>query len=373
MSGAFQHRVNRLWDSGDQANMTVPAFFWEWLNFVSDNASFSFVSYGTGKSVSGVTPPASWISTFNPTTDANPYGDNSWFVFEATNADHELNGSGTDPWQAKIQLTTTTGFDDCNSADVDYNNETETWCVCIRCSAAAGWDDTAIDFTPSGGEDISNNVKMVAAQDTHYVLDIIADNDTVFWDGAAYTGSLSNAAARSRGGYIGLLTRRSSVISYPFIMTIGQLWDNTEVATSEGAINKCAHDDDCQWGKVTGTTSLTPGLFQWPTYSLWSDGSKIEGAQVHAHDCWHPSDMQKITTDPATGEIVIPSCLVAQWKEPNKYAIMGELRLIGTTGDDWTHGTVVGTDGDWRQFCYNSFTDTGMLMRWPVGVSASWS
>lgn len=373
MSGAFQHRVNRLWDVASQTDMTVPAFFWEWLKFVQDHTGLDFVGYGTGKVQSGTTPPAAWIDDFDPETDSNPYGDNSWFVFEAANADNLLDGGGLNPWQAKIQMTTTTGFDDCNVADTDHGQEGNTWCVCIRCSARAGWDGvTDLEFEPTGGEAISQNCRMMNGQNVNYILDIIGDDDTLFWDGACFSGDIANADARSRGGYIGMLVRRSSVIEYPFIMTIGRMHDGGQ-EIEDRAINRCSQDADSQWERVDGTTSLTPGFFRWPTYTLWVDKTKIEGSNIHAHDCWHVEDLYRMTPDPATGDIVIPACLVAQWLAPNKYAILGELRLIGATAYQYDLGVVVGTSADWRQFCYNATSDSGMLMMWPAGVPALWT
>lgn len=374
MSGTFTHRVNRLWDVLHQTDMSVPAFFWEWLKYVQDHAGLSFVNYGTGKVISGsTTPPAAWIDDFDPETDPNPYGDNSWFVFQADNADPLLDGGGGMPWQAKIQMTTTTGFDDCNVADVDHGEEGTTWCVCIRCSVGGGWDAvTDLEFEPVGGEDISQNHVMMTGQNVNYILDIIGDDDTIFWDGACFSGALSNADSRSRGGYLGMLIRRSDVITYPFLMTIGRMYDGGP-NTERNAINRCSQDDDSQWERVAGTTSLSPGFFRWPTYTLWKDKTKIEGANIHAHDCWHPDDLWRMTPDPATGDMVIPACLAAQYQNPNKYAILGELRLIGATAFEFDHGVVVGTDSNWRQFCYNATVDSGMLMQWPQGVTAIWT
>lgn len=378
MSGTFQHRVNRLW-SQEQANMSVPAFFWEWLKFVQDHPGLSFVGYGTGKSASGTTPPAAWIDDFDPTTDSNPYGDNSWFVFEASNADVLLNGGGGMPWQAKIQMTTSTGFDDCNVADINYGMETNTWTIGIRCSPGGDWDNvTDLDFEPVGGEEISTNFRLFEGQNINYILDIIGDDDTIFWDGAGFTGELANAASRSRGGYLGMLIRRSDVITYPFFMTLGSIEDSgTNVGESERAINERYNDDDAQWGPPSGTEYMSPGLVRWPSFSLWSDGTKIEGKikgdWPHAHDVWVTSDVAYITPDPVTSDIVVPSCIVAQWKAPVKYAIMGEYRLIGATAYEFGHGVVVGSNADWRQFCYNSMSRGGMLMMWPAGVAAIWS
>ena len=371
MSGTFQHRVNRLWDSGLQADMAVPAFFWEWLNFVNNHTGLAFVGYGTGKTQSGTTPPAGWFS-FDPAVDSNPYGDNSWFVFEAVNADNLLNGGGSNPWQAKIQMTTTTGFDDCNVADTDYGQEAQTWCVCCRCSAAAGWNGTSLDFAPTGGEDASNNARMMNGQSVNYILDIVGDDDTLFWDGACFSGAISNADARSRGGYLGMVNRQSSSIAYPFLSSIGRMHDGGQ-AIEDAAINRCNNDPDAQWIKPTGTTDLIPGYLRWPSYSLWSDGTKVEGSNIHAHDCWHPSDMVHMTPDPATGKEFIPACLVSQWEPPNKYAIMGEFRLIGSAGYNYDHGVVIGALGDWRQFCYNAVSDSGMFMKWPAGVVPVWT
>lgn len=373
MSGTFTHRVNRLWDATVKSDTSVAAFFWEWLKYVQDHIGLSFVGYGTGKTPSGTTPPASWIDNYDPEVDSIPYGDNSWFVFEADNADVLLNGGGSDPWQCKIQMTTTTGFDDCNVADEDYDQETQTWCVCFRASAASGWDNvTTLDFVPAGGEEVSNNVRAMNGQNVNFILDIVGDDDTLFWDGACFTGALDNADVRSRGGYLGMLVRRSSVIDYPFLMTIGRMHDGVAGA-NDAAINRCGNSANYQWAKVVGTTVLTPGYCRWPTYSLWKDKTKIEGNAVHAHDCWYGEDLYRITPDPATGDIVIPACLASQWLAPNKYAILGEFRLIGATAYEFDHGTVVGTNSDWRQFCYSAVTESGMLMKWPSGVSALWT
>lgn len=359
MSGLFTHRVNRYWDKS-QANISAAVFFWEWLNYIDDHVGMTWIAYGTGKTQTGTTPPAGWIS-WDPTVDAVPWGDNSWVVFEATNADPQLDGGGGMPWQMKLQVTHATGFDDCNVADTDYGLEAKTYIVGGRVCPVGGWDSTPLDFNPAGGEEASDNFYIYGytsggyGQNEYFNLEIVGDDDTIFWIGSAHDGS-TDQRTQSRGGYVGMIQRRSSSITYPFYYTAGHIADY-----ASGSINRKTSVTNANW--------LYGDDYHWPNYSLWKDKTKVSN---HSYDTWENSNFNKIQTHVESGNSVILSCGLAQWEAPQKYAIIGEFRLIGACGTDWGEHEVRGTDPQYMSFCYMPSPDVGMAMRWPVGEVPIW-
>lgn len=361
MSGTFTYRVNRYWDSS--TNSIAPAvFFWEWLHWINDHAGMVFKGYGTGKVASGITPPSAWLNWDPLVTPAPPMSDNSWFVWEASNADPLLNGAGSTPWQAKIQFTLATGFDDCNVADTDYTQETATYVVCLRVSPEAGWDNTvALDFAPIGGEDISDNFRIFEENlDGKFVLDFIGDDDTFWWVGACYDGLISEALARARGGHIGLLQQQSLAIENPFLLTAGRISD---ITTGGG------------YDAVFGSTAAHYYVFgdpyvsmRWPSFSLWHDGTKIES---HAHDSWDTTSRARLDRSEATNEVMVLGMLVGTDVESKK-VLIGEYRFMGATGFEFTQRTLTGDSSDWIQICYDVPNHPGVLMQWPPGVVPIW-
>lgn len=357
MSGTFQSRVNRLW-AKDQPNISAAVFFWEHLKFIDAHAGMSFVGYGTGKVQTGTTPPAAWLN-WNPLVDAVPWSDNSWFVYNADNADALLNGGGLNQWQVKVQVTLATGFDDCNVADVDYGQETQTYVCCLRCSINAGWNGTSLDFPA----DADLNRAAYQGQDELFNVDYCGDDDTIYWRGSAFDVG-DNKYNQSRGGYIGMLQRRSAVIDEPFFSMIGKMSDlGANVGVSQIL------------GKVTGNSYYVFGYgysVGWPSYSLWHDGTRIQGIDVHRLDPWTLVSLNNLRHWRPTGEDIFPAMLVAQWTTPEKYAIIGELRFMYACGSDKGEGQIIGSDPQWIQICAQCTTYGGVVMRWPAGVVPVW-
>lgn len=369
MSGTFQSRVNRYWDASTLA-IAPAVFFWEWLSFVNDHPGMSFVGYGTGKTPSGTTPPAEWFNWDPETTPSPPMGSNSWFVFQADNADALLDGGGSNPWQVKIQMTLSSGFDDCNVADTSYGEEGQTYVVCIRVSPGAGWDNvTALDFSPVGGEAVSDNFNIFQeSSDGKFVIDFVGDDDTLLWKGACFDGTMAaEAKMRSRGGYLGMLQRRSSAIVNPFLLTAGRIYDTTAMSGRD-AIISCNTTSSYQFSP---TSSLFGNGTRWPSFSLWDDSSIA--VEIHQHDLWDNETKNRVAIDRSTGETVVLGILVGQFEEANnRMAIIGEYRYLGATAYDYAQHAVVGDDENWIQIAYDVPTYPGVLMRWPAGTVPIW-
>lgn len=356
MSGTLRHRVNQYWSCS--TNSIAPSvFFWHFLNFVNDHPNLDFKGYGTGKAASGVTPPAGWINWDPDTTPTPPMSDNSWFVFEAVNADNALDGGGLNPWQAKIQFTNSTGFDDCNVADADYTQEGTTYICCMRVSVTGGWDNvTALDFVVS--EDISNNyIVLKESLDGKFFLDIVGDDDTIWWNGACFDGGFAESGSRSRGGCVGMYTRRSSIVDYPFFFMARALEDTT--ANIFTCVNSWNFPGDRPANNI-----------EFPNFSLWNDGTAIT---VHRLETWNDDARYWMTKDYVTGGDVVLGCLLhAADSSSNRYAILGEIRLFGSTWREYAQGTLVGESSDWKQVCYQAESYGGMLMKWPPGIAPIW-
>lgn len=356
MSGTLQSRVNRYWDRSIQANFTAAIFFWEWLNFLNDHPNITWIGYGTGKSQTGVTPPDAWI-LWDTVNDAVPFSDNSWVVFEMTDASELLNGSGSFPWQAKIQVSLATAFDDCNVADIDYDYEAQTYIVAMRTSAMGGWvGASTCDFVPSGGEDISNNLTIYQGQDLDLHLDIIGDDDVIFWKGSAENLSPIDLLDQSRSGYLGMIQRRNSDITYPFLFMAGKIFDGSG-STGNAAIN------------YKYTNGGWYGVY-WPSYTLWLDGTQVNSLYM---DTVNSYTLLLITPDPVTGEDVLPYIMMAQWESPNRYAIIGELLMVVSTNTERAQHTVFGSSTvKWIEICYDTELRAGVAMRWPLATTPIW-
>lgn len=357
MSGTFQYRVNRVWPKS-QANISAAVFFWELLKFVEAHSGLDFVAYGTGKVQTGTTPPVGWTG-WDPAVGAVPWGDNSWFVFQATNADALLNGGGLNPWQCKAQVTLATGFDDCNVANTAYGQEGQTYICCLRSSALAGWNGTTLDFPATADE----NRAAFQGQDENFNVDFVGDDDTILWRGCAYDIG-DDKYVQSRMGYVGMLQRRGTTITQPFFSMIGRLFDGA--STLENAT-------------VQRFTSTYTGfmvyntVLPYPCYSLWKDGTtRVQGTQTHKADPWHLNSLNKFRFWKPTTEDLFPQILLAQYSGALYYAILGEFRFLWSCGTDKGEGLVIGTDPQYLQVCNDSTAQGGILMKWPAGVSPVW-
>ncbi len=361
MSGVLRSRVNRYWNRSIQTDFTTAIFFWEWINFLYDHTTVTWIGYGTGKSQTGVTPPDSW-RLWDTENDAVPFNDNSWIVFEMTNASELLDGSSSFPWQAKIQFTSSTGFDDCNVADTDYDYETETYMVAMRASAMGGWvGASTCDFIPSGGEDASNNLNIYQGQELDLHLDIIGDDDVIFWKGSA-ENNVGDLLDQSRGGYLGMIQRRNSDITYPFIFMAGRISDYApSITIGYNATNR---------KYTSGNWYNDYATLAWPNYSLWHDGTQVNTLRA---DTLSSYTLMLITPDPVTGEDILPYIMVAQWESPNKYAIIGEFLMIVSTNAEREQHVVLGSNTmKWIEICYDTTMRGGVAMRWPLATTPIW-
>jgi len=258
-------------------------------------------------------------------------------------------------------------------ADVDYGQETLTYIVAARCSAMGGWSPVSLDFAPTGGEQASTNYRLWGGtgewygQEEFFNLEIIGDDDTLVWIGSAYDtpGSGGDQWVQSRGGYMGMLQRRSPSITYPFFFKAGSLQD-LSVSSADRAIN--SRNDTNVTFEWNTSTSTTTGPY-WPSYSLWKDGTRIT---AHRNDTWYNSTLSRNGKHIETGEDVLWGMLVAQWQSPNKFAIIGEYRFLAAVASDWGRHEVRGTDPQWIQFCHDPLSYNGVVMRWPVGEIPIW-
>jgi len=358
MSGSFFGYTSRYWDATLRANMSPAVFFLEWMLAVDSHVGLKWDGYGTGKSQLGVAPPIAWL-TWNPALSDPPWADNSWVVFTATNASPALDGSGGQAWQCKLQVTLSTGFDDCNVADTDYGKEATTYIVCGRVSARGGWSSVTLDFTHAA----SNNYTWFGGTDASgknpsFYLNVIGDDDTLAWDGAAFS-SPADIQDRTRGGYLGMLRRRTDAITYPFLYSVGRI---ANIATMAGGGERgvCGRNrgsaDAFQW-----TENLAPA---WPSYSLFSDGTAVT---THRHDTCY--NYLWFTAFIPTGEDILYAIPIAQYQAPNSYGIIGEMRFIAVCSPTWAYHEVRGVDPQWTEIAAQN---RGIAMRWPTGVVPVW-
>ena len=377
MSGDIQYRVNRYFTRKKTTynGICIDALFWEFMQFFADHPGFSFVGYGTGKSQLGEEPPSAWLD-FDPyTTDVVPWGGNSWFVVNADLAANELDGSGDQQWQAKFQVSGLgVAFDDCNVANVNYWWEGTANILCCRPSVRGGWDETTLDFSPVGGEDPGYNF-VLSYNDGYdvFAIDIIGDNDTVFWRGACCASDIvSQGPPRSRGGYLGLVRRRFVEVDYPFIFAAGRMYDETANAGYR-ATNHCADVNNTYyaWKREyviwKGADQVGSGG-AWPAHSLWIDGSRC---YQHQLDTWGKHYYNYFQRDVDDDDINY-AIKVAQYESPNRYAILGELRLVAKVGQQYDHGVRYGDSNEWLQIAYGALNYSGIGMKWPAGTVNLW-
>jgi hypothetical protein len=362
MSGSMNFGMSIYWDRNIRSGVSAAAFFWEWMKFIHSHGGMTWKGYGSGKSQSGTEPPAAWLN-WDPAVSAPPWGDNSWIVWGADNADSRLTGEGNMPWQCKLQYTGSTAFDDCNVADVDYTKEGDLYAVIGRVSCMGGWNQTTLDFSPTGGEAASDNNRWwggtaATGQNEFFNLEIVGDDDTIFWNGCGYDSPIyPEIAWQNRGGYLGMLQRRSPDITYPFFHKVGRLGD-IGYGAGEQSYN------------TRNTYEWSPGdAIDWPSYSLWMDGTSVT---AHMQDTWDGTTLSYISRHIESGEDLVLNMLVAQWQTPARYAVLGEYRLIGAVGYDWGFHEVRGTTPPWFQFCYDPASYGGVAMRWKPGETPIW-
>lgn len=119
-----------------------PQEAWELASFFSGSAHFSIIdSYSsvvgryTGDPIFGGSPV--WASK-------SDIGEaNDWFIIESIGST-----AASMQWQAKIQWTDGTAFDDPSGED--YNYEGQTGKLLIRFAPHGGWNTTSLDFEPTG-------------------------------------------------------------------------------------------------------------------------------------------------------------------------------------------------------------------------------
>ena len=201
--------------------------------------------------------------------------------------------------------------------------------------------------------------------DGKFFLDIIGDDDTIWWKGSCYIDPVSNAARRARGGHIGLLTRRSSDVTYPFLLMSSSLIDNSS-SGNYYPVFYCNSN-----GMFNPPTQEFGAINYQPSYSLWKDGTQVKN---HIHDSYDTTTLPRIVRDVVTNGIVVLGILVGQHEPDNgRAALMGEYRLVGATGFEFGQNSLVGDNLDWIQAGWDSSgAYPGILMRWPAGVAPIW-
>lgn len=370
MSGILQYRVNRGWDSTIQTNVTPARFFWDWLHFINDHSGYQIVEVGTGTTSHGVVAPAQWLAwdgTTDPTTLTPPMTNNSWFVFRALYADALLNGGGTMQWEAKIQMTLGSAYADPSGTDYGFNGVT--YHVILRTCPAAGWTGTPTwDFAPGGGQEASRDLRLmgytISQANTDYNLDIVGDDDTIWWRGVSGNYPVSNKSHAARGGYLGMISRRNSDITWPFIALIGPVHSGTN-GSSGGDMLLSRHSAFTDYGVF----NYKREDLQWPSYSMGHDDTRVE---THRADVWSLNAISYMNPFHYTGEGVYPRMTLMQFEQPDQYAIIGEFRGYVTTPTSIGFGVVFGANSDLIQTGAYGDTYGGIAMPWPSGVAPIW-
>jgi hypothetical protein len=290
---------------------------------------------------------------------------NSWVVFEATYAGVELIGAGDMQWQAKVQYADATVYADPSATN--YGEDGSSNCVVMRASVMGGWvGSPTFDFQPTAGEAIGNDIRIMDGASTDFWFDIVGDNDTLFWRSACISAlETSNPYATSKGGYIGMINRRSADISYPFVFFAGVA--SQTVGADRYALNsKYDNNANYQW-RHWGQSGARN---RWPGYSVAKDKSLVEEHRIETYSL---QAMEKMKTYHYTGEDILPFIRIAEWDAPH-FNIIGELRLLVVVSTDKGEGAIHGDDSEWLQFCRDpSAYKGGVSMRWPPGgVTPAW-
>jgi hypothetical protein len=368
MSGDLVYSVNNQYAryQGGGETIGVAIVFTEFLKYFNSHSNFDFAGYGTGSSQTGTTPPSSW-RTWEYRSDSVPFGDNSWFVVNATSASKGMDGSGDYQWQAKFQVTQSSSFDDCSGSD--YGFEGDTYTLCCRSSADGGWNSGTCDFSPASGADASDNYRVCAGDTVDTIIDIVGDDDTVFWRTMVSEGAWS-VNDYCKQGYLGIYRRRSSHITKPFFMMVGASYHGYAGEGTDGSRNAANES-------TTGYNWLPQKAFDWPTYSLASDGTtKITSHWKGFRYAW----TYWRSTEYRYGDYKlfwrIP---IREYESPNDYNYLGELSLLIQTDHTIGRSTVIDIDdsdisesGCYLQFCDSVGEWTGVAMKYPSGVNNLW-
>jgi hypothetical protein len=366
MSGLYVSRINRIWQNSTQANVAPFRFFYEFLNFVNDHTGMSFQGYGTGTSQSGITPPTSWITWDG--ISSPPYSNQSWFVFQATNASTLLNGNGNYAWEAKIQVVNDSGvnFSDCSG--INYGLTTEDQLVAIRCSPHGGWaGPTTLDFQPSDSADISDNYAMYYEDGIDFAVHFFGDDDTLHWEGIGGSGV---SYLSIRGGYIGMLTSRDDETDEPFFFSIGRINDDGQ-STGRRAIFAKGTTTSTQFYTQAVRASPAQG---WPAFMIGRDTTTgLTDYKFGQYGLYWTNACGKYEYS-TPNEDILWTIRVASWQSPDNYQILGALRFIYAIGGSYGEGVVFGTDSDYIQLAdsANAAAYGGIAVKWPAGEAPAW-
>jgi hypothetical protein len=361
MSGVMQFRVNKVWEDSVQNSIGIARFFAEMLAFFADHLEFDIISYGTGKSETGTSTPTSWKTWADSDGSGTvPFSDNSWFVVEAQNASASLNGDGSRQWQAKFQFTSTTGFDDCNYADVEYGSGTEGTYhrLMVRFSPDGGWvAGTTLDFTSVTASD---NLQIADADfndsRVDFGLHMIGDDDTIIWVAQlmTYGGTLPTYSLQ-RFGYLGETVRRNSNHTKPELAIVGT------------AIYNAGYVLGREWDEPSTRIFNSPQQgSNIPSFSLDSDGNVVD---KHMFWCGHNTtgaDSDILFTgadDPWTSETEYIGILVRH-DDGEHNSIIGQLRIIEIADSYKSEGNLWG-DGTRLSVGYQTSTKGGLAVPWP--------
>lgn len=369
MSGSIQYRVNRTWDSTTNPTAAAARFFWDWLHFINDHTGLTIVEVGTGTTSHGTSVPSEWLSwngSDDPTTLVPIALDsNSWIVFRAVNADPLLNGGGTMPWEAKLQMTMGTAYDD--PSGVNYGLDGQTHQVILRASAAGGWSGTPTwDF--AAGQEASEDIRVFGYTGSQagkdYNLDIVSDDDTIWWRGAAGDFPTDTKEDRARGGYLGMIARRNSDISYPFFAMANPLNDE---------INNQSIDTRV-WSRHSASTEYGVWNYKYGnlvayTYTVGHDGTRVT---THRVDPWHINAITYMNPYHYSNDIVVPRMLLLEYGSPTYYGIVGELRGLVVTPSTIGFSVVFGDGSDLLQSGAYPASYGGVGMPWPASISPVW-
>jgi hypothetical protein len=372
MGGVMRYRVNRNWNDPDNANKAPKRFFWELLSFFYDHPNYSIVAYGdlsapdTGRELGTAWPDgtggeADWLSWPAPASEPT-IPENGWFVIQADLASPVLDGAGSMQWQAKFQYTLSTGFDD--PSGVDYNLETDTEIVAVRFSIDGGWNHAAFDFSDVATVPASTNAEAFYEDGINFGVHILGDADTVWWVGAG-SGSGLPLEDRTRGGYLGLVRRRSAAISYPCLMMVGRVSQYNEGSGQQNILSRRTTNSNYLFNTI-------PAYVTWWSYLVGHDDGVIEGADKWLAFTWG-SFHQTQPDDHWTDEFLIKSIPLRLHTGPDYYSKYGELRFLGCCNDQHGLWEICGDDGDYMQIASDAATYGGITMPWPAGTLPAWS
>lgn len=364
MSGTIQGRVNRFWDSTTRVNTSPAAWFWEWLHFVNDHPGMTIVEAGTGTTSHGSAIPPAWLSwdrTTDPGALSPPLAGNSWVVFRAVNADPLLGGLGGMQWECKIQYTDGTAYVD--PSGTDYGKNGGTHMVVLRAAPYGGWTGSPTwDFVAPAGEALPPDFRLYEGQDDDFYLDLVGDDDTIVWKGATCDVPTDDPRLYSRGGYLGMIVRRSPNIEYPFFVMAGPLTDENEYLGDRSINSRDTASSFFVW-------RYTAGSIDWPTFSIGADKT---ACTKHLMNFPSPTMAQIMAPNPWNGKRNFFGGILREKQAPNHWSVMGQLRFFWGTDYSYVTHTLVGDNDDLIQICEAATTHGGILMQWPAGVLPIW-